>query len=136
MNAFEVGKDYEIIWDKLGNPYIISGKKVIFNAEKCAITAYDFEPFDEKLKENSFNLLSNQRSHRFDYEHHNWLISQEFISLGFSYLTFSLKNKIENNISTVKKFDPTPYNYVFNKGTCFTDGDFVTWDHKQLRTIL
>jgi hypothetical protein len=31
MEAFDVGKDYDIIWDKLGNPYIITGKTVIFN---------------------------------------------------------------------------------------------------------
>jgi hypothetical protein len=31
MEAFDVGKDYDMIWDKLGNPYIISGNKVIFN---------------------------------------------------------------------------------------------------------
>ena len=34
------------------------------------------------------------------------------------------------------RFDPTPYNYLFNRGTCFTDGEFVKWDHKQLTRIL
>ena len=31
MEAFDVGKEYAIIWDKLGNPYIIDRKRVIFN---------------------------------------------------------------------------------------------------------
>jgi hypothetical protein len=130
MEAFDVGKDYDIIWDKLGNPYIINGKTVIFNEQKCSITAFDFEPFQEGLQEGSSNQLSNQRSHRFDYEHHNWLISEQFISLGFSYLGFAMKHKIEINESNMTRFDPTPYNYLFNRGTCFTDGEFVKWDHK------
>jgi hypothetical protein len=73
--------------------------------------------------------LTNQRSHRFDYEYHNWLIGQQFISLGFSYLGFAMKHKIEMQETDMTLFDPTPYNYLFNRGTCFTDGEFVKWDH-------
>ena len=40
------------------------------------------------------------------------------------------KNKIEKKDPCLKKnyFDPVPYNYIFNKGTAFTDDDFVKKD--------
>lgn len=33
-------------------------------------------------------------------------------------------------------FDPEPYNYIFNKNTPYTEGEFVLKDPKQLRDIL
>ena len=49
-----------------------------------------------------------------------------------------IKEKIERNDSALKTnvFDPEPYNYIFNKGTSFTDGDFVYTDHRQLERVL
>ena len=84
------------------------------------------------------NVLSNKRGHRFDFKNHNWLIYREYISLPFSYLTFMIKSKIEKNDPCLKTnyFDPVPYDYIFNKGTSFTDGDFVKKDSKQLERVL
>ena len=49
-----------------------------------------------------------------------------------------IKSKIEKNDPCLKAnyFDPVPYDYIFNKGTCFTDGDFVKKDSKQLERVL
>jgi hypothetical protein len=33
-------------------------------------------------------------------------------------------------------FDQEPFNYIFNKSTCFTDGTFVQNDYKMLTSLL
>jgi hypothetical protein len=62
------------------------------------------------------------------------MITGEHLTMPFSYMAFVIKNKIENKDESQKGniFDIEPYNYVFNKGTCFTDGMFVCDDHEQL----
>ena len=42
-------------------------------------------------------------------------------------MCFVIKDKIEKMDEAQKgnKFDLQPYNYIFNKGTAFTDGMFV-----------
>ena len=40
--AYDVGDDYELIWDKKGSLYILSEDKVIFNTQRCHISTYDF----------------------------------------------------------------------------------------------
>jgi hypothetical protein len=73
-----------------------------------------------------------------DGTNHNWLIFEEYLSLPFDYITFVIKDKIEQEDECLENnhFDPTPYNYVFNKATSFTEGDFVTDDHEQLQKVL
>lgn len=44
-------------------------------------------------------------------------------------MSFVIKDKIENEESVGLLFDPTPYNYIYNKSTSFIDGDFVANDH-------
>ena len=53
-------------------------------------------------------------------------------------MTFVIKDKIENNDPLQKGniFDPDPYNYLFNKSTCFLEGQFTRNDHMQLHEIL
>lgn len=82
--------------------------------------------------------LSYDRGHRFDAKHHNWLIFREFICLPFSYMTFVIKDKIEKRdiLQKNNQFDLEPYNYLINKGTCFTDGEFVIEDHQELERVL
>ena len=62
----------------------------------------------------------------------------ETISLPFSYMCFVIKEKIENDDPLQKGniFDPEPYNFMFNKGNCFTYGNFVGNDHEQLKYVL
>jgi len=51
--------------------------------------------------------------------------------LPFSYMTFVIKEKIETEDSVMEdnEFDIVPYNYIFNKSTCFIDGTFIFDDH-------
>ena len=53
-------------------------------------------------------------------------------------MTFVIKHKIEINDELQKGnvFDLEPYNYMLNKGTCFTDGEFVKEDHQELSYVL
>ena len=60
--------------------------------------------------------------------------------LGFSYMTFAIKQKIEEKshythiMSYI--FDNEAYNYLFNKSTAFLDGEFVWKDHQVLDYVL
>jgi len=42
--------EYEILWDKWGNPYIVTDGKVLFTKERCAIDAYEMQPLHEVRK--------------------------------------------------------------------------------------
>ena len=127
----EIRDDYLVLWGSAGNPYIITSKKVYFIKQRCAITAFDYEGAIEAFKENN-SSLSVHKGHRVDGNNHNWLIFEEYLSLPFDYMTFVIKDKIENEDDCVKDniFDPVPYNYVYNKAASFTEGDFVTNDHE------
>ena len=58
--------------------------------------------------------------------------------LGFSYMSFVIKNKIEENDDLVKlnKFDIEPYNYIYNKRSSFLDSKFVYDDYITLQNVL
>ena len=49
-----------------------------------------------------------------------------------------MKDKLEqeNCLQTGSQFDLEPFNYLFNKGTCFTDSKFVYEDHNLLGEVL
>lgn len=53
-------------------------------------------------------------------------------------MTFVIKDKIESEdeCMTGNHFDLEPFNYIFNKNTPFTEGEFVTQDHNQLNSVL
>lgn len=91
--AYDVEGKWEILWDRLGNLYIVNGEKVIMNNQRCAVKTFDFEPLEQMDKPSG--TLSNARGHRFDFKNHNWLIFSHFISLSFNYISFVIKNKIE-----------------------------------------
>lgn len=81
--------------------------------------------------------MSVHKGHRVDGKNHNWLIFDEYLTLPFSYMSFVIKDKIENEDPCLGKlFDPEPYNYIYNKSTSFIDGDFVSNDHNQLNYVL
>jgi len=60
------------------------------------------------------------------------------MSLGFSYLSFVIKNSIELEVDLGEnsQFDQTGYNYIFNKSTSFLDGNFVQFKHNELQYVL
>jgi hypothetical protein len=41
--AYDVEGEWEILWDKIGNAYIISGDKVILNGQRLSVKVFDFE---------------------------------------------------------------------------------------------
>ena len=63
---------------------------------------------------------------------------KEYMMLGFSYMSFVIKNKIEENDDLVKlnKFDIEPYNYIYNKRSSFLDSKFVYDDYITLQNVL
>ena len=40
--AYDVQGEWEILWDKLGNLFIVNGKKVIMNNQRCSVKTFDF----------------------------------------------------------------------------------------------
>ena len=75
--------------------------------------------------------LGSERGVKMDGKNHNWLIMEEYMSLPFSYMTFVIKNYLENSQKeqfTQYKFDPEPYNYLLNKSSSFLDGNFIKID--------
>ena len=52
-------------------------------------------------------------------------------------MTFVIKEKfVEDGDLYDNEFDLEPFSYLFNKGTCFTDSEFVYKDHQMLDHIL
>ena len=62
-----------------------------------------------------------------DGKNHNFLLHHQYCILGYSYLSFVIKDKIESKDITVqsKEFDITPYNYIFNKSTSLIDSNLI-----------
>ena len=75
--------------------------------------------------------LGMYHGHRFDHNNHNWIINQNFLMMGFSYMNFVIKDKLEKHDELCKNnlFDITPYNYIFNRSSSFLDSTFVAENH-------
>ena len=56
---------------------------------------------------------------------------KEYLMLGFSYMSFVIKSKIEQkDVNQEKnKFDIEPYNYIYKKRSSFLDSKFVCDDY-------
>jgi len=69
----------------------------------CSVNVFDYQNLDEEhekmCKSNSNPLLKNDIGLRFDGKNHNWMILKQYLSIPFSYMTFVIKDKIENNDS-------------------------------------
>ena len=92
-DSYDVGKEYEIIFDSKGELIIMKKNYCLYRGAK--IKAFDtnrhiIEPI---------NNLRRYKGHRFDAKNHNWIILKEYIMLPFSYLAFVLKDKIEKNFN-------------------------------------
>jgi hypothetical protein len=59
------------------------------------------------------------------------MLMNEFVLLSFSFMSFVIKDKIELQDKCMMQnvFDIEPYNYIFNKRSCFLDDDFVQNDY-------
>ena len=69
ITSSEVGKEYEITWDKHGTPLLITPDRVIYNG----FVTNSFTVDEEVMKRPS-NKLRNFKGHRFDGDNHNWFI--------------------------------------------------------------
>ena len=58
------------------------------------------------------------------------------MSLGFSYMSFVIKQEIEDTENKTNHFDIESYNYIFNRGSAFLDSEFVSTDHEILEEVL
>lgn len=82
--------------------------------------------------------LGISKGHRFDGKNHNWLLFDEYMATPFCYMTFAIKAKIENCDPCIlgRRFDPEPYNYIFNRCSSFLDGDFSKKNVTELKRVL
>ena len=100
---------------------------------------FNFGSNTHKLIANSDKFYKN-RGIRVDGNNHNWILRNKILYMPFSYMSFVILDKIEENccnkLSNNKIFDQEGYNYIFFKGTSFTDGSFVYNDHKLLDFVL
>ena len=95
--TYEIRDGDLVLWGSAGNPYIITESKVLFIKQRCAITAFDYEGAIEAFNQGSQGqAISVHKGHRVDGMNHNWLIFEEYLSLPFDYMTFVIKDKIEN----------------------------------------
>lgn len=126
------------MWDASGSVYIVTDQNVILTKEKCCIKAFDFQDAKELNNAIQHPQISFQKGHRVDEKNHNWILFRQYLSLAVSYMTFVIKDKIEQNKGLLEDnyFDLMPFNYLYNRGTCFTDSEFVHKDHVQLEKIL
>lgn len=44
--AYDVEGQWEILWDKIGNAYIVDGDRVILNSQRLGVKTFDFEPLE------------------------------------------------------------------------------------------
>jgi hypothetical protein len=75
----------------------------------------------------TYNFLTSSKGITFDGDNHNYMVLENYLSLGFSLMHFIIKYKTEKHrkIQVGGSFDPIPFNYLFNKSTSFLDSKFV-----------
>lgn len=150
--TFEVKAPYVIKFDNLGFFYVVTRNGVIFTKMNCKLTAFDYDINDlEDIYQRNMAATSNlkrgmsvgidgNQGCTFDGKNHNWMQFEDYVSLPFSYLTFLMRDKLDNKKDEchIKKFafEVDPYNYIFNKSSSFMDGNLCTQDHIRLRMVL
>lgn len=97
IDSFDLEEEYIIIQDAIGNPYIITPTKTHMVMQFCASCAYDcIEPLQKAVESMNGSVTINvSKGVRFDTNNHNWLILYEYLSLGYSYMTFMMRYKIQ-----------------------------------------
>jgi hypothetical protein len=85
-NSYDVGKTYDIFFDSTGEIITATKHKYIFNGTIMKAYQVDHHTFDEDSHD-----LGQYHGHRFDHKRHNWIIKKQYMSLGFSYMSFVIK---------------------------------------------
>jgi len=73
IEAFDVEKNHDIVWDNRGCPQIVTDQNVILTTERCAVKVYAQQPVDPKEDTECIEYPLS-RGHRFDGMNHNWMI--------------------------------------------------------------
>lgn len=133
--GYDLGKNYELIYGGHGSLYIVDDGLVYFTNQGSANKAFGVERNDIT---DSFSRKIRFKGVRFDGKNHNWLIIREYMILPFSYMTFVIKDNIEKNdpMQEGNIFDPEPYNYLFNKSSCFIHSPDISNNPNTLAMIL
>ena len=100
--------------------------------------------FENRESTIAHQRLNYDQGFRFDSENHNWLVLNEYVSLSFCYMTFVIKNhleemendEVESSPLFGRAFDQVAYNYLINRSTCFITGDLVKKKYLELQGVL
>ena len=91
-------------------------------------TSFDVEKInveDEKLGLKKNLKFGYQYGHRFDHEGHNWVFLRDYISLSYSYMTFVIKKRFDDDEVDYTNedyyFDLEQYNYLIGCKTALTE---------------
>ena len=93
--AYDVDNDHSIIFDQKGNINILTKEKLIMSEKLCGFNCYQVDNFITRNITKVNNQIDYSKGVRFDGHNNNWLILREYISLSFSYMTFVIKEKLE-----------------------------------------
>jgi hypothetical protein len=72
-------------------------------------------------------------------KNHNWILFNEYLSLSFSFMTFVIRGKSQQEKGVPKDdyfFDGLQYCFVLNQRTVFTCDNFVGENYQKLSRIL
>lgn len=144
LRAFEVDKNHQIIWGHDGRLVIVTEELTILSREQCSLMCFKNENFGDMHTTVHQKRLDYDQGYRFDSDNHNWLVLKEYISLSFSYMTFVIKENLENMDNDDlessplfgRAFDVEAYNYILNRTTCFMQGDLVKKKYLELENVL
>ena len=122
LEAYTIENDHQVLFDSHGNINIYDGDCLIISQQLCKIKSFeinDFQSRNETIQEG----LEYNKGVRFDVNN-NWLVLRQYICLPFSYMTFVIKEEMDNKVSFDEvAFDIEPYNYIINQSSCFLDGN-------------
>ena len=88
-------------------------------------------------KHNSY--FDYYKGHRVDEVNHNWILFNEYISLSFSFMTFVIRGRGQDQMTYLAEdyvFDQEEYDFIINRKTCFTCDSFVGNDFEKLSYVL
>ena len=93
------------MWENyLGQPIICCPDRTILVRHKFETTCYDHSNFFHFNSKGKYRMISMQ-GHRFDYQHHNWILLRENLSLSFSYMSFVIRSQFIHLVTQTIKND-------------------------------
>ena len=141
LESFDLGRDPKIFWDSDGHAYITEKGGVYITQQGVQLKCYGDVNFGRDLvglpnkRKRLEQEFGTHRGYRFDNERHEWIYLRDYISLSYSYMTFVIKNKIQEESDHYLQedylFDLEQYNYIIKRRTALTDG-MVATDHDKL----